>query len=436
MSEQGFALNRPQTAFFMAATKFTAFVSGFGGGKTWVGCAKLGRHFLEFPGVNAGYFAPSYPQIRDIFYPTVEESFASWRLRAVPRVGNHEVEVYRGRRFLGLVKCRSMDDPSSIVGFKIGRALVDEVDVMKQDKATNAWRKIIARMRYKIDGLQNAIDVTTTPEGFRFAHATFVKGPREREDLRALYGLVQASTVDNAMNLPPGYIESLRASYPPQLIDAYINGQFVNMLTGGVYPSFDRRLNNCQDRVEGDETVFIGMDFNVGKMSGIVHVKRGGLPRAVEEIVNGQDTPDMIRRIRERFWRYDGGSWTRTRQVRIYPDASGGSRKSVNASESDISLLRQAGFVVVAAAANPPVKDRINAMNAMFLNAQGERRCLVNVDACPTYADSLEQQAWSESGEPDKKSGHDHANDAGGYFIVHDYPVRRLSFKAHALAGA
>lgn len=39
------------------------------------GCAGLSRHFFEFPGVSAGYFAPTYAQIRDIFYPTVEESF-------------------------------------------------------------------------------------------------------------------------------------------------------------------------------------------------------------------------------------------------------------------------------------------------------------------------------------------------------------------------
>ncbi|MBN0203805.1 hypothetical protein JTL45_35105, partial [Pseudomonas aeruginosa] len=44
------------------------------------------------------------------------------------------------------------------------KALVDELDVLKADKARQAWRKIIARMRYKVDGLRNGIDVTTTPE--------------------------------------------------------------------------------------------------------------------------------------------------------------------------------------------------------------------------------------------------------------------------------
>ncbi|MEA1186269.1 hypothetical protein U9C94_22760, partial [Escherichia coli] len=42
-----------------------------------------------------------------------------------------------------------------------------------------SWRKIIARMRYKIGGLRNGIDVTTTPEGFKFVYEQFVKAVRE-----------------------------------------------------------------------------------------------------------------------------------------------------------------------------------------------------------------------------------------------------------------
>ncbi|WP_137138175.1 hypothetical protein [Pseudomonas asiatica] len=169
------------------------------------------------------------------------------------------------------------------------------------------------------------------------------------------------------------------------------------------------------------------MDFNVGKMSAVVHVKRLGLPHAVDEIINGYDTPDMIKKIKERYWLYDGSDYRNTRQIRVYPDASGDSRKSVRASETDISLLKQAGFIVSALGANPPVKDRINSMNAMFCNAAGQRRYRVNADKCPTYADDLEQQIWNDQGEPDKKQGNDHRPDAGGYFIHKEYPINKYS---------
>jgi PBSX family phage terminase large subunit len=420
---QPYRLNDRQAEFFQLQTKFRAYVAGFGAGKTWAGCAGLSRHFFEFPGVSAGYFAPTYAQIRDIFYPTVEESFQGFGQVAKARVGNHEVDVYRGRKYIGTVLCRSMDDPASIVGFKIGHAVVDEIDVMTSDKARTAWRKVIARMRYKIDGLRNGIDVTTTPEGFKFTYEQFVKQVREKPALGGMYAIIQASTYDNERFLPDDYIPSLRASYPPQLIDAYINGQFVNLQTGSVYSAYNRELNDCRDTIQPGEILYIGMDFNVGKMAAVIHVKRDGMPRAVDEIINGYDTPDMIRKIKDRYWRHDGRAYVSTCQIRVYPDASGDSRKSVNASTTDIAMLRNAGFGVFAPGSNPPVKDRINAMNAMFCNADGQRRYLVNSEKCPTYAEALQQQAWADNGEPDKTSGHDHYVDAAGYFVNYEYPI-------------
>ncbi|MBW6087821.1 hypothetical protein HTS61_25690 [Escherichia coli] len=69
-----------------------------------------------------------------------------------------------------------------------------------------------------------------------------------------------------------------------------------------------------------------------------------GLPCAVTEIINAYDTPDMIRIIKERFWLYDGNDYRKVREIYIYPDASGDSRKSSNASTTDIAQLKQAGF--------------------------------------------------------------------------------------------
>lgn len=416
-------LNVPQANFLQLPHKFRGFVAGFGSGKTWVGCAALCKHVWEWPGIDSGYFAPTYPQIRDIFFPTIEEVAFDWGLKVRTKESDKEVEFYSGGRYRSTTICRSMEKPQTIVGFKIGHALVDELDVLPALKAQHAWRKIIARMRFKVDGLKNGVDVTTTPEGFKFVHQQFVKQLREKPHLKGMYGLVQASTFDNELNLPDDYISSLMESYPEQLIRAYLDGQFVNLNSGTVYHTYDRKLNASQETVQPGEPLFVGMDFNVGKMAAVVHVKRLGLPHAVDEIVNAYDTPDMIRQIRERFWLYADGKYSSTREIRIYPDASGDGRRSVNASTTDLALLKQAGFVVIAPAANPPVKDRINAMNAMFCNAEQLRRYRVNEDRCPTYADNLEQQIWDKNGEPDKKQGNDHSNDAGGYFIHKEYPI-------------
>lgn len=428
-------LNVPQSRFLALDTKFRAFVAGFGSGKTWAGCAAEASHFWEHPRINAGYFAPTYSQIRDIFYPTVEEVFHDWGLTAKVKTANHEVEVRAGRQYRGTILCRSMDDPGSIVGFKIGHAQVDEIDTLPKDKAANAWRKILARMRYKVAGLRNGVDVTTTPEGFRFVYEQFVKATRANPEAAKLYSRVHASTYDNEQNLPDDYIPSLLHSYPPNLIEAYINGQFVNLQTGTVYSSYDRMKNGCTDTVQSGETVFVGMDFNVGKMAAVVHVLRAGEPRAVHEIVNAYDTPDMARRLKDTFWTFKDGRWEQSRQIRVYPDASGGSRRSVNASETDIAILKASGFIVSAPDANPPIKDRVNAMNGMFCNAEGQRRYLVNADLCPTYAECLEQQPWTAAGEPDKTLGVDHLLDGAGYFIHRDFPIvtRKAAFHAFRL---
>jgi hypothetical protein len=418
-----FGLNVPQAQFLALDKKNRAYVAGFGSGKTFVGCAGIAAHFYEHPGINQGYFAPTYPLIRDIFYPTITEVCEGMGLRAKVKRGDHEVEVYSGSRYRGVVHCRSLDSPETIVGFKIGHALIDELDILADEKAQQAWRKITARMRYKVHGVKNGIDVTTTPEGFKFVYRQFVKDLRDKPELAGRYGLIQASTYDNEANLPDDYIDSLLEIYTPELIEAYLNGQFVNLKTGTVYHKYKRDLNRCDDVLQGGETAFIGMDFNVGKMAGIVHVKRNNLPRAVDEIIDAYDTPDMIRIIKERYWEYRDGKYLKNREIYIYPDSSGGSRKSVNASSTDIAELRAAGFSVRAPNANPPVKDRINAMNSMFCNAIGERRYLVNTAKCPRYSECLEQQPWAKNGEPDKKGDLDHPPDAGGYFIHHDYPI-------------
>ncbi len=168
-------LNVPQARFLAMPHKFKAYVAGFGSGKTWVGCGGICKGMWEFPKINQGYFAPTYPQIRDIFYPTVEEVAFDWGMNVKINEGNKEVHFYAGRQYRGTTICRSMEKPGSIVGFKIGNAMVDELDVMAAAKAQQAWRKIIARMRYKVDGLRNGIDVTTTPEGFKFVYLVRVR---------------------------------------------------------------------------------------------------------------------------------------------------------------------------------------------------------------------------------------------------------------------
>lgn len=405
--------NRPQGQFLQMPHKFRAFVAGFGSGKTWVGGMAMCKHAWEHPGINQGYFAPTYPQIRDIFYPTIEEVAYAMGLNVDIKEGNKEVHFYSGKQYRCTAICRSLERPETIIGFKIGHALIDEFDLLANDKAHTAWRKVIARMRYNDAAVKNGIDVTTTPEGFKATHRLFVTDIQARPELAINYGMVQASTHENAKNLPSDYIPSLLEAYPSQLIDAYLLGKFVNLRTGTVYRNYDRVINNSTETIKERETLYIGQDFNVGKMASTVYVHRENGWHAAAELKDLFDTPDVVRVIKER-WKDDGHA------IVIYPDASGGSRRSVNASQSDIALLEQAGFHVRRNSTNPAVKDRVLSVNKQFET----KRLWVNAAACPTVAKCLEQQAYDANGEPEK-SGTEHQNDATGYPIAYEFPIIR-----------
>lgn len=406
-------LNKRQAEFKFKKNnfKFCAYVAGFGSGKTYIGSICLCEQAGLTPKVRQGFFAPTYRDIRDVFYPTLEEVAEGMGYRIAIRKGDHEVDLYRGRKYYGTIICRSMDDPANIVGFKIGQALVDELDVLKESKARQAWNKIIARMRWNQEHVRNNIMVTTTPEGFRFVYQKFAKNPTPS------YGMVQASTYDNEKFLPEGYIDGIKESYDENLIEAYLNGQFVNLTQGPVYPAFNRVKNTSFQTVRPKDVLHIGMDFNVRKMSAVVHIERNGAWHAVDEFYKVLDTPAMIREIKARYPEH---------QIKIYPDSSGKNTSSKDADVSDHSLLRDAGFQVIVDSQNPRIRARINAMNSAFENSVGHVAYFVNIHRCPEYTNCLEQQVWDEkTGLPDKQNDLDHLPDAGGYFIAKVLPIER-----------
>lgn len=427
-------LNYPQDEFYHMDKPFRAFVGGYRSGKTFLGCVRLCVLALQYPSIRLGYFAPTYPQIRDIFYSTIADVAESLGMTVSIASSNKEVSLYYYGDLHSVIKCRSMENPQSIVGFDINHALIDEIDCMKKDKADQAWKKIVARMSSSgfdeqrlydeemsaeliIEALEeNTVDFTTTPEGFNWIYDLFVKQLKSDPNLSNYYGIVHASTRQNAINLPPDYIDKLYATYPSNLVDAYIDGLFVNLKSGTVYRQFNRHKNNTAIIDNGTETLYIGMDFNVGKMSAVVHVERDNLPVAVNEIFGVLDTKEMIFEINRLY---------PNRNIRIYPDSSGKNRKSANASETDISQLEQQKWSVFYNSTNPAVRDRINAANAMFCNGEGERRYLVNTSMCPRYTDDLEQQVYNARGEPDKQHDNDHMTDAGTYYIAYEFPIIR-----------
>lgn len=397
------SLTKPQYEFVTAEDQFPAMVAGYGAGKTHAAIARIIALKLKYPKQNVAYYLPSYPLIGDIAFPRIAEMLAEC---GVPYTLNKNDKQFTLGAF-GSIICRTMDTPDRIVGFEVADSIVDELDTLPMEKAREVWNRIISRNRQKKpDGSLNTVAVATTPEGFRFTYDRWQKNPAPG------YRIIKASTYTNAKNLPDGYIDSLKASYSSALLASYIDGEFTNLTAGAVYPEFDRKRHATNARMQPSEPLHIGMDFNVTKMAAVVFVMRDGKPLAVAEHVDVYDTPAMIDLLKAL---YPG------RRLLIYPDSSGGGRRSTNASVSDLALLKGAGFQVCAHPTNPPVKDRVASVNKLLR----EGDLLVNTDTCPAFTEALEQQAYDKNGEPDKTTGHDHVLDGAGYFCAYKFPIDR-----------
>lgn len=394
-------------------------VAGFGAGKSHAAIWRTLRLKREYPGQNVAYYLPTYDLVTRMALPRFEETLTSIGARFKINKNDSVIEIEN----CGAIILRTMDNPARIVAYEVADSICDELDTLATQKARDVWNKVIARNRQKKpDGALNTVGVATTPEGFRFVYEKWKKDP---EAAAKGYRLIKAATASNAANLPDDYIQGLRDTFSSNLLAAYLDGEFVNLTAGSIYAEFDRAANACTTTITTSEPLHIGMDFNVGRMAATVAVLRDGEPHIADEITDVLDTPAMIATIKSR---YPGHA------ILIYPDASGGGRRSNNASESDIALLRAAQFTVLAPNANPPVKNRILAMNRM-IHCETIRRLKVNGDKCPMLVEALEKQAYDKNGEPDKSAGLDHIVDACGYFIHYRYPVAGRSINRIAVGG-
>lgn len=394
--------------------RFRDAVCGRRFGKTFLGKAEMRRaaRLAMMWGVSVEdeiwYAAPTFKQAKRVFWRRLKQSIPlAWRAQK-PNETECSITLVTGH----VLRIVGLDNYDNLRGSGLFFVLIDEWADCPYEAWEEVLRPMLSTCKYIVDGVLfvggHALRIGT-PKGFNHCYDSWRDGQdgREPDHKSWLY------TSEQGGNVPAAEIEAARRKMDPRTFRQEYQASFENY-SGVIYYCFDRRLNHCADVVQRDDVLHVGMDFNVGKMAAVVFVVRNDLPRAVDEFADVFDTPAMIKEIKARF---PGHS------VVVYPDASSQNRKTANASESDLQLLMDANFTVYVNPANPPVKDRINSMNAMLCNTYGERRLLVNIDKCPVFTKALERQIYDDKGEPDKKQGFDHPNDAGGYFIVYRFPI-------------
>lgn len=398
-------LHENQKRFIKSEYLHTGIVGGYQSGKSTAATIKALTHLFRFPNVPIAYYLPHFRLFDDMLIPKFTELADGIKMPF-----KHNQQKSKLITPLGEIWMRSMDVPDSIVSYSVGYSIVDEVDLVHPNKRSKAMQRISSRNSYKKSS-PNQIDFVSTPEGFAYMYQFFVKQKNENKLLLNL------STMANQDNLADGYIQGLKEQYTADQLKAYLNGEFVNLTSGTVYYSFDRFLNHSDRVVRDHDVLHIGIDFNIGNMSAVIHVIDGN-PIAVDEIVNAYDTTQLAKIIKSKY---------KDHRINVYPDSSGDNR-STNSDVTDIQILRSFGFNVKAKSKNPLVTDRVKNANRLFCNSNNERTYLINTHKCPEYVESLEKLAFDKNGIPDKTSGFDHITDAGTYFLSYEYPMKK--FKA------
>jgi hypothetical protein len=222
----GLALHPAQARFVECAERFSFYVGGIGAGKTYAGAVRALRYMLEQPGSLGLIGAPTYPMLRDTtsrtFFALLEtagytpaEALGA-RGTALP-AGTYAYHKSEGHLRLATgseVLFRSLDEPDRIRGLNLAWFWLDEAPLA----GYYAWQLLKGRLRQP--GYQTAGWATGTPRGRDGFARDFELAPRPG------HGLVRASTLDNAANLPEGYVEDL--GYTGSFYDRDVLGLFTD----------------------------------------------------------------------------------------------------------------------------------------------------------------------------------------------------------------
>jgi hypothetical protein len=295
---------------------------------------------------------------------------------------------------------RSGDNPDSSRGLSLDAAIIDEAQDVDPRLITEVIRPALADREGAMlvigtpKGIGNNLyDIYTNPN-FESWQFTTAQGGRVSEA-----ELVEAREMLDERT----YKQEFEASF-----ETYENVIYWAFGTENIElaaPVFDEK-----------EVLHVGCDFNTSPISAVVCIKRGDVGHIVDEIeIFNSNTNELVDELRTRYPK---------NPITVYPDASGARRQTSSQGISDHIILQNAGFRVVTGRINPPVVDRISAVNSRLLNSNKLRRLFIN-KKCRKMIESLTKMSFKEGTRvPNKDSGYDHLCDALGYMIWGLWPLK------------
>lgn len=335
------------------------FSAGFGAGKSYALIMKAFRLSKLNVLTHGGLVVPDFQEFKKDILPLMEEMLAANNIRYRYHGSDHYFQFPWSKKRLYVV---SAEKP--IRGPNWGYAVINEVTLIPLVR----YKEVVGRVRDKKAKFPQ-IASCGTPEGFASEYYEyFIEKPPK--GLRIIYG----STDDNRENLNDIYITNLEDSYDSKMIETYRHGLWVNMATNRFYYSHDPLKNEDKLLVPEMFSQFhCSMDFNVDPFCATIWGCDGNILYGVDQVElkggDGFKTENMVAALQKRAYN--------SHNTIIYPDPAGKARSTKG--ESDVTVLKRAGYEVRVKAAAPNFRKRQLCVN----NLLDKRRIRYNPERCP-----------------------------------------------------
>jgi len=391
-------LTEPQAEVINNPSRFRILITGRRFGKTFLAINELAR-FARFPNRKVWYVAPTYRQAKAICWQELVQ-----RLRKhnwLSEVNNSDLTVTL--RNNSRISLRGADNENSLRGIGLDFLVMDEF----ADISPTAWYEVL---RPTLSDTQGHALFCGTPRGFgNWGYDMYVKGQSDKE-----WQSFKFTTLEG-LQVPQEEIEQAQDDLDERTFQQEYMASFVNY-AGMIYYNFDRNKNIIEHYENTYKTLHIGLDFNVDPMCAVVSIIENDIIYVIDEIqIWSSNTNEMVEEIKSRY---------KNKSI-IYPDPSARQRKTSAGGLTDLAILKNAGFEVKTRSTAPLVRDRINSVNAKLKNAKGFNSMYI-LKSCKNVIKSIERQIYKEGTHiPDKDSGYDHFNDALGYMVEYNYPLKR-----------
>tara|TARA_A100001515_G_scaffold137370_2_gene129904 strand:+ start:3048 stop:4262 length:1215 start_codon:yes stop_codon:yes gene_type:complete len=391
-------LSKPQREIINNKSRFRVLITGRRFGKTFLAINELAK-FASQSNKKVWYVAPSYRQAKSICWNDLKEQLIKHKW--VKSINNSDLSVIL--RNNSKISLRGADNENSLRGIGLDFLVMDEfADIHKQ-----AWYEVL---RPTLSDTKGHALFCGSPRGFGNWSYDLFKLSETNTD----WASFKYTTLDGGQ-VSADEIEQAKEDLDVRTFQQEYEATFVNY-SGMIYYNFDRNKNLIENYKRKILTLHIGLDFNVDPMCAVVCVIDKDKVYIIDEIqIWSSNTNEMVEEIKQRY----------KKNIVIYPDPSARQRKTSAGGLTDLAILKNAGFEVKCKNTAPLVRDRINAVNSKLKNVNGKNSLYI-LKSCKNVIKSIERQIYKEGTHvPDKDSGYDHFNDALGYMIEYNFPLRR-----------